>query len=219
MIKATPGYGMVTKHQRKQNRTNYSTHFQRTQHPQPAKTFHSCKCNFNPKNDVLCLSETWLTKSVPNETLFLNNFQIFRNDRTSTEIVSKHGGVLIAVRRDINTKQLTLDHTIDDAITVLLTEKTKAQKLLISCIYNPPKNSPYRWPPEKCAQLLTSLKTKRKQLKVSSSIITGDINFVHTFWRSMQSTDGYENTVTDQLANLNYEQKFDFQFILGSKPQ
>ena len=35
----------------------------------------------------------------------------------------------------------------------------------------------------------------------------------------MQSTDEYENTVIDQLANLNYEQKFDFQCILGSKPQ
>ena len=35
----------------------------------------------------------------------------------------------------------------------------------------------------------------------------------------MQFTDEYENTVPDQLANLNYEQKFDFQCILGSKPQ
>ena len=122
------------------------------------------------KYDVLCLSETWLTKSVPNESLFLNNFQIFRNEGTSTENVSKHGGVLIAVRRDINAKQLTLDHKFEDAITVLLTDKTKAQKLLISCIYNPPKNSLYRWPPEKCAQFLTSVKSKRKQLKVSSSI-------------------------------------------------
>ena len=135
------------------------------------------------KYDVLCLSETWLTKSVPNESLFLNNFQIFRNDRTSTENVSKHGGLLIAVRRDINAKQLTLNHTFEDAITVLLTDKTKAQKLLISCIYNPPKNTPNRWPPEKCAQFFTSLKTKRKLLKISSSIITGDINFAHTSWR------------------------------------
>ena len=84
---------------------------------------------------------------------------MFRNDRTSTENVSKHGGVLIAVRRDINAEQLTLDHTFEDAITVLLTDKTKAQKLLISCIYIPPKKSPYRWPPEKYAQFLTSLKT------------------------------------------------------------
>ena len=35
----------------------------------------------------------------------------------------------------------------------------------------------------------------------------------------MQTTDEYENTVTDQLANLNFEQKFDFQCILGSKLQ
>ena len=35
----------------------------------------------------------------------------------------------------------------------------------------------------------------------------------------MQSTDEYENTVTHQLANLNYEQKVDFRCILGSKPQ
>ena len=42
---------------------------------------------------------------------------------------------------------------------------------------------------------------------------------MHTSWGSMQSTDEYEDTVTDQLANRNYEQKFDFQCILGSKPQ
>ena len=180
---------MVIKHQRKQYRTNYSIHFQRTQRPRPAKTFHSCNCK---KYDVLCLSETWLTKSVPKKSLFPNNFQILRNDRTSTENVSKHGGVLIAVRRDIHAKQLTLDHTFEDTITVLLTGKTNAQKLLISCIYNPPKNSsPYRWPPEKCVQFLTSIKTKRKQLKVSSSIIIGDIIFVHTSWGSMHSTDEY----------------------------
>ena len=59
---------------------------------------------------------------------------------------------------------------------------------------------------------------KRKQLKVSSSIVVGDIIFVHTSWGSMQSKDEYENTDTDQLANLNYEQKFDFQCILCSKP-
>ena len=170
----------MTKHQQKQNRTNYSTHFQRTQHPRPAKTFHSCKCNFSPKYDVLCLSETRLTKSVPNESFFLNNFQILRNDRTSTENVSKQGGVLIAVRRDIKANQRTLENTFEDAITVFLTDKTKAQKLLISCIFNPPKNSLYRWPPEKCAQFLKTLKTKRKQLKVSNSIISGDTNFVHT---------------------------------------
>ena len=35
----------------------------------------------------------------------------------------------------------------------------------------------------------------------------------------MQSTEEYENTVTDELANFNYEQNFDFQFILGSRPQ
>ena len=171
------------------------------------------------KYDVLCLIETWLPKSVPNESLFLNNLQILRNDRKPTENVFKHGGVLIVVRRDIKAKQLALDQTFEDAIAVLLTDKTKAQKLLISCIENPPKISPYRWPPEKCAQFLTSLKTKRKQLKVPSSLITGDFNFVHTSWGSMQSTDEYENTATDQLANLNNEQKFYFQCILGSKPQ
>ena len=61
-------------------------------------------------------------KICPERVSFPQNFQIFRNDRISTENISKHGGVLIAVRRDINAKQLTLDHTFEDAITVLLTD-------------------------------------------------------------------------------------------------
>ena len=70
----------------------------------PQRRFTLANAILTQKYDVLCLSETWLTKSVPNESFFLNNFQIFKNDRTSTENVSKHGGVLIAVRRDINAK-------------------------------------------------------------------------------------------------------------------
>ena len=149
---------------------------------------------------------------------FIDYFRL-KNAKWKMRNVSKPGGELIAVRRDINAKQLTLSHTFEDAITVLLTDKTKAQKLLISCNYNAPKNSPYRWPHEKRAQFLTSLKNKRKQLKVSSSLITGDNKFVHTSWGSMQSTGEYANTVTDQLAKLKYEQRFDFQCILGSQPQ
>ena len=62
-------------------------------------------------------------------------------------------------------------------------------------------------------------KSQNKRKQFSSSIVVEDFNFEHTSWGPMQSKDEYENTDTDQLANLNYEQKFDFQCILCSKPQ
>ena len=54
--------------------------------------------------DILCLTETWLTENVSNFSIFLNNFEIFRRDRTPTQstVSTKHGGVLIAIRKYIN---------------------------------------------------------------------------------------------------------------------
>ena len=48
--------------------------------------------------DILCITETWLTDDVPDESLFLKEYAIHRKDRLTDNHKSKHGGVLIAVK-------------------------------------------------------------------------------------------------------------------------
>ena len=48
--------------------------------------------------DILTLTETWLTNDKPDESLFLNDYTIYRNDRTTENNKFYDGGVLIAVK-------------------------------------------------------------------------------------------------------------------------
>ena len=71
---------------------------------------------YNP--DILRLTETWLTEEVPNEALFLKNYVIHKNDRTSKCGVSKHGGVLVAVKNNIQFKELFVKNTCENCLIV-----------------------------------------------------------------------------------------------------
>ena len=51
--------------------------------------------------DILCLTETWLTDDIPNE-----EFMIHRKDQKTDNHKTKHGGVLIAVRKAYLMKEL-----------------------------------------------------------------------------------------------------------------
>ena len=55
---------------------------------------------------VICLTETWLTESIGDAALFLTYYVIHRNDRPSDKGLTKHGGVLIAVNRNIPSSQI-----------------------------------------------------------------------------------------------------------------
>ena len=85
---------------------------------------------YNP--DIVCLTETWLTEEVANEALFLNNYVIHRNDGTSKCGVSKHGGVLVAVKNNIQSKELFVKNTCEDCLIVKINAKNDS--ILIVCI-------------------------------------------------------------------------------------
>ena len=46
---------------------------------------------------IVCLTEAWLTNGIPDESLFLNEYTVLRNDRNTENHKSKFGGVLIAI--------------------------------------------------------------------------------------------------------------------------
>ena len=47
--------------------------------------------------DIICRSETWLVPEVPDEDFFLTNHTVYRAERLSAVIKTKHGGVLEAL--------------------------------------------------------------------------------------------------------------------------
>jgi len=59
--------------------------------------------------DIIVLVETWLNDGILNSELGLENFNIYRLDRTPTNSVySRGGGVLIAVRKNLLSRVLKI---------------------------------------------------------------------------------------------------------------
>ena len=65
--------------------------------------------------DILCLTETWLTSNVPDEVLFLKEFELHRADIHSVA-KTKLGGVLIAVKDELNYSRCKINVAHDDYI-------------------------------------------------------------------------------------------------------
>ena len=166
---------------------------------------------------IICLTETWLTEHIPTEALFLSNYSVFRNDRTSEDGKSKHGGVLIAVHKSIKSKEILVNNPGDDYVIVQLTSQSK--KFLIACIYNPPQNSPYNWSASKVQEFFSVLLAKKKSYKCQFVIITGDINLPNTKWSNMESSCDYENEWLQAMQSHNFEQTLRFEDQIGNAKQ
>ena len=133
--------------------------------------------------DIVCLTETWLVPEVPDGALFLTNHTVYRADRLSSVIKTKHGGVLIGITPSIAHELVQLDATFEDFLVIRV---NASQHFLICCLYNSPVNSHFRWKRDKLIALLNELKCKQAFLDCKFVVITGDINFSKTSWESME---------------------------------
>ena len=81
----------------------------------------------NNNVDVVCITETWLSDEIPDSAVAMNNFILFRNDRSSHA-----GGVGIYVNCKISCKQLP-EYQLSGSITVTLasitTRKTPSKEI------------------------------------------------------------------------------------------
>ena len=82
----------------------------------------------------------------------------------------------------------------------------KSEKSLICCLYNPPRTSKYRWPETEFLNLLTEIEEKANENNCSSVILAGDINFESTEWIGLVSSDNYESSILNKLADQNFTQ-------------
>ena len=152
--------------------------------------------------DIICLTETWLTAEISDSALFIPNYVINRKDRQPTESKSKHGGVLVAVKKGIPFETVNLKLTHDDFFTLKITSSEAS--ILLVCMYNPPHGSRYQWTTENFLKLLSELCTLKSQEMIQYTLILGDINLSGTNWEAMDSNDNYESEILDKLIKSNF---------------
>ena len=129
--------------------------------------------------DILCITETWLHDLIDNSLFQINDYHLFRCDRS---IFSSNkeggGGVLVLVHKSINVNKLSLSTNSCDNIMVEI-KLSDENVLLIGNVYFPP-NCDYEVYEEylNAVQELIS-NSKFKDIKL---IILGDFNITKYNW-------------------------------------
>ena len=158
------------------------------------------------------MCETWLIDSQTNEELLLPNYEIYRSNRDSKKIstknggeqlTTKHGGVLIAVKRPLVAEEIFFPHSLKGAVVAcVITINDK--RTLVLCCYFPPLNSPYYVNRTNTEVFFASLKSILST--VDAVIMYGDFNFVSVDWESYLSPNDDEQHFIDSTFLLGLEQ-------------
>ncbi|CAG4967484.1 unnamed protein product [Colias eurytheme] len=93
--------------------------------------------------DIIVLTETWLNSSVNNSELFDPRYIVYRRDRGDSKCCKRDGGgVLIAVSRKLNSKQIFCGQSSLENLWVLIethkTDSNPPQQLALCVTYLPP---------------------------------------------------------------------------------
>ena len=151
--------------------------------------------------DIISLTETWLTEHISDAALFLLKYDINQKDRLSVNGLTKHGGVLRGVSKNIPSCPIECNF-LDCVITRLLVK----QPIIICCNYSAPRDSSYSWPTSQFIFLIKFLNKTKYEFNSKCCIIVGDNNFSYTDGPSMTSTYWEEQYCLDELTSANSQQ-------------
>ncbi|KAF0705893.1 Uncharacterized protein FWK35_00025383, partial [Aphis craccivora] len=91
-------------------------------------------------HDIFIFTETWLTNNVMSSELGFHNYYIYRYDRTTqTSMLSRGGGVLIAVRNNLQSKLIVIENNSIELLFVLLNISNLT--IIIGSVYIPNKSN------------------------------------------------------------------------------
>ena len=146
--------------------------------------------------NVICVTETWLNDKIDTSEL-LDKYSVYRSDRTMSSNQSAHGDVFAAVRNYIESNEIKaeLPECFIACQILLISEPVQ-----IICLYNPPKNSSFRYSHENCTRLIGTFPGK------TPSAICGDLNFPTTNWTILNSDDDEEQTFLGLVEDNLYQQ-------------
>ena len=167
---------------------------------------------YESKPGLILLTETWLTKEHLDNEIFPNDsYHCFRLDRSTKthppdpinkkKFREKGGGVLIAVRSDLNveSKQVAINSKAE-----ILSLELKFSNKEIVCVTLCYRVGTLGMP--NFNEIEKHLRTIAQKKKFSKHIILGDFNFSKTSWPETQSSDNIENQFLDLFGDLGLEQ-------------
>ena len=155
--------------------------------------------------DILCLTETWLTDEVRNSEIFLNR-QYFVQSRKDRK-VGTHGGTLIVHKTNLCFNKAAEIETNFDFLSCSVYFLNNIVLIIIT-LYNPPQNNKYRVSDTDLRSSISIALFKLESLFDSSNqkkliIMNGDINFSHADWKTLSSSNEYENAFIKEIDALN----------------
>ena len=167
---------------------------------------------YENKPGLVLLTETWLTKEHLDNEIFPNDtYRCFRLDRSpkthppdpanKKKFREKGGGVLIAVRSDLNVEPKQVSITSKAEITSIELKFSNKEILCISLCYRvgtlgmPNFN-----------EVEKHLRAIAQKKKYSKHIVLGDFNLSKTSWPEGQSTDNIEKLFIDLFGDLGLQQ-------------
>ena len=166
----------------------------------------------NQKPDILMLNETWLKKSVLDNEIFpTNDYKIFRLDRTpkthppdpsnSSKYKRNGGGVLIAVRRDLDIISTKLEFSCA-AELLGITLKFSDGKKIILCSYYRVGNLGVN----NHSEFKEYIRKARCRRGVVGIIVAGDLNMPCVNWDEFSSSDITDRLFLDTFSDFGLEQ-------------
>ena len=155
---------------------------------------HSILC-LKERFDIICIGETWLKSSIPDDAVSLPDYQLFRNDRQN----KMGGGVAIYVHESVPAKRRTDLEMINlEMIIVEITSHNK--RFLVSCCYRAPGANA-----NEIKRFLDNMQTVFNAVQndmPESFFLLGDLNDHCYAWESDHKNSELGNKLL-QLVNMN----------------
>ena len=164
------------------------------------------------KPDILMLNETWLKKSIKKSELFsIDSYKTFRLDRSTnshpidpnnpTKFRRNGGGVLIAIRRDLDITSTKLEFKCAGEVLGITLKFSDGKKIILCSYYRVGtlginNHNEFR----------DYIKKARSRRGVKGIIITGDLNLPKVNWESYSSTEGTDQLFLETFSNFELEQ-------------
>ena len=143
--------------------------------------------------DIVCITESWLHADISDSVLGLNDYRIFRKDRNNG--VGGHGGVLIAVKPNLNpASRKGQDSEHDEILYVDIIIKNEPHRIV--CAYRALSQSL-----AENESFITHL--KRNLESTRRFTLVGDLNYPDIDWSDYHTRHNYAQVFLD-FVNENH---------------
>ena len=115
--------------------------------------------------DIICLTETWLDERTSNDTISLNEYNLYRRDRAG----DNHGGICVYTKQNVHSRRRQ-DIELPNIECLWIEVSTHNKKILLGTFYRPPNST---------QDALTSIEDSISlayDTNIQNILITGDFN-------------------------------------------